>query len=56
MHAIDRTGYVRLHACRSVCVRWGSALQQTQVSSNTGSCLRSNVHGTFERMRVGVCV
>jgi hypothetical protein len=30
--AIERTGYVRTHACMSVCVIWGSALEQTQVS------------------------
>jgi hypothetical protein len=48
--AFECTGYVRTHACRSVCVRWGAALEQTQVSSNAGPCLRSNVQGTFERI------
>jgi hypothetical protein len=44
-----RTGYGRTHVCSGVIVRWGVAVEQTQVSSNAAPCLRSNAKGAFER-------
>jgi hypothetical protein len=42
---------------RAECVcEVGFALEQMQVSSNAGPCMRSNVKGTFDRIRAGVCV
>jgi hypothetical protein len=32
--AFERIGCVRTHACKSVCVMWGTAFEQMQVSSN----------------------
>jgi hypothetical protein len=45
----ERIGYVQTHECKKVCVRWGTAFEQTQVSSNACPCLRLNAKGTFER-------
>jgi hypothetical protein len=48
--ALEHTGCIRMHACRSVCVRLGVAVEQTQVSLNTALCLHSNVQGAFEHI------
>jgi hypothetical protein len=34
----------------------GSTLEQTQVSSNAGSCMHLNVWSTFDRICAGICV
>jgi hypothetical protein len=38
-----------MQMCKGVCVKWGAAVEQTQVSSNAAPCLHSNVNGAFER-------
>jgi hypothetical protein len=48
--ALEHTGCIRMHACKSVCVRLGVAVEQMQVSLNTALCLRSNVQGAFEHI------
>jgi hypothetical protein len=38
-----------MHVCSGVSVRWGAAVEQTQVSSNAAPCLHSNANGAFKR-------
>jgi hypothetical protein len=47
--SLERIGCVRMQMCKGVCVKWGAAVEQTQVSSNAAPCLHSNVNGAFER-------
>jgi hypothetical protein len=48
--ALEHTGCIRMHVCKSVCVRLGVAVEQTQVSLYAALCLRSNVQGAFEHI------
>jgi hypothetical protein len=48
MSVFEPIGYGRTHVYSGVSVRWGAVVEQTQVSSNAASCLRSNANGAFE--------